>query len=103
MTKLVVYVEFTLKPGKIDRFFDAVRINAAASAADEPGCRKFDVMRDRDPARDNVITLYEIYDDDAAFAAHRESPHFKAFSAATEALIEDRVIRKLTVWENGAA
>lgn len=103
MTRLVVYVEFTIKPGKVDQFFEAVCVNAAASAADEPGCRKFDVMRDRDPARANVITLYEIYDDDAAFAAHKEAPHYKAFSAAIEGLVEDRIVRQLTVWENGAA
>ena len=102
MTRLVVYVEFTIKPGKVDQFFEAVCVNAAASARDEPGCRKFDVMRDRDPARADVITLYEIYDDDDAFAAHKEASHYKAFSAAIDGLVADRMVRQLTVWENGA-
>lgn len=103
MAKLVIYVEFEIVPEKVDEFFRLVCINAAASAKDEPGCRKFDVMRDRDPARANIITLYEIYDDDAAFDAHRASPHFAAFSAAIDGMEVSRKVQKLDVWENGAA
>ncbi len=103
MTRLVVYVEFEIAPDKVDDFFRLVCVNAAASARDEPGCRQFDVMRDQDPARANMITLYEVYDDDAAFDAHRQTPHFKVFSDGIEGMVTGKLIRKLTVWQDGAA
>ena len=103
MTSLVVYVEFEIAPDKVDDFFRIVCVNAAASARDEPGCQRFDVMRDQDPARKNVVTLYEIYDDEAAFDAHRRTPHYKVFSDAIEGMVTGKIVRKLTVWLNGAA
>jgi quinol monooxygenase YgiN len=40
--------------------------------ADEPGCSRFDVLVD--PKVPTKFTLYEIYDDEAAFDAHRKIP-----------------------------
>jgi quinol monooxygenase YgiN len=53
-----------------------LRTNAEASRA-EPGCRMFEVARSVNEARTYV--LYEQYDDEAAFAAHRETDHFKTY------------------------
>lgn len=103
MTRLVVYVEFEIVPDKVDDFFRIVCANAAASVRDEPGCRRFDVMRDRDPARANVITLYEIYNDDAAFEAHKQTPHYKRFSEEIEGMVTGKLVRLLNVWQGGAA
>jgi quinol monooxygenase YgiN len=48
--------------------------HSRASAA-EAGCIQFLAYQDtEDPAR---FALYEIYEDDAAFAAHRRSDHFR--------------------------
>ncbi|MEZ5669906.1 MAG: putative quinol monooxygenase [Alphaproteobacteria bacterium] len=103
MPHFVILVEFTLAPDRVEDFFAAVCINAAASARDEPGCRKFDVLRDiADPARANVVTLYEIYDDEAAFDAHLKTPHFAAFAKAIEGMeTGPRALRRLHVWEDG--
>jgi autoinducer 2-degrading protein len=63
-----------LKPNSFAAFMAAMTINAAASVRDEPGCLVFDVLRDRsDP---DVLYLYEVYRDEAAFAAHMLSEHF---------------------------
>ena len=43
----------------------------------EPGCRDYVALRQRDDAR--TFVLYEVYDDEAAFQAHRESDHFKTY------------------------
>ena len=103
MPGLVVLVEFEIKPDRVDEFFKLVCINAAASFRDEPGCRKFDVMREpSNPARANVITLYEIYDDEAAFEAHQRTSHFATFSKAIDGMELGRAIRKFDVWENGS-
>jgi (4S)-4-hydroxy-5-phosphonooxypentane-2,3-dione isomerase len=53
-----------------------LRDNAVATNA-EPGCREFTVLRSHDEPR--TFVLYERYDDEAAFQAHRESAHFKKY------------------------
>ena len=41
----------------------------------EPGCRAFEVNQDRtDPAH---FLLYEVFDDEHAYAAHRAAPHYQ--------------------------
>ena len=74
-----------LKPGSLDEFMDAMRINAAASVRDEPGCLVFDVLQDRsDP---DLVWLYEVYTDEAAFEAHMLTPHFLASRPLVNPLI----------------
>ena len=64
----VIWVEFDIHPEHLAQFTSLVRINAAASLANEPGCRRFDVLLPS-PAS-TTVALYEIYDDEAAFGAH---------------------------------
>jgi quinol monooxygenase YgiN len=86
----VITVEFRLKPGARAAFRPFMDENARASVRDEPGCRRFDVL---EPAgQPDVIFLYEIYDDRAAFDAHVRSPHFEAFQAQTADLIANKVV-----------
>jgi quinol monooxygenase YgiN len=54
----------------------------------EPGCRRFDVVRQA--ANPYHYLFYELYDDDAAFAAHRATPHFARWrETAAECLEPD--------------
>ncbi len=41
------------------------------------------------------IQLYEIYEDAAAFEFHTTTPHYKAFAAAADGMIEARLVKKL--------
>jgi quinol monooxygenase YgiN len=63
-------------------------VNAAASLANEPGCRRFDVLIPS-PAS-STVALYEIYDDEAAFAAHLASTHFKLFAQSIQGFVRER-------------
>jgi (4S)-4-hydroxy-5-phosphonooxypentane-2,3-dione isomerase len=73
-------VELNVKPDKRRQFLQAIETNATASVRDEPGCLRFDVVQDRDDS--DHFVLYELYNDDAAFEAHRSAPHFSAWRAA---------------------
>jgi len=84
----VIWVEFDIHPEHLASFIALVRVNAAASMANEPGCRRFDVLLPT-PAS-TTVALYEIYDDEAAFAAHLASPHFKHFAAAIQGFVRER-------------
>ena len=90
----VIVAEFEVKPEAIDAFLAAAIADASASVAHEPGCRQFDVTRSHD--QPNHIVLYEVYDSPAAFDAHLETPHLKAFRDQIEPMVAGRQVRRLT-------
>ena len=75
--------------------------NALASIRDEPGCRRFDVLEPAGQA--DVIVLYEIYDDRAAFDAHVRSPHFGKFQAETERFVAAKSVVEYELVCEGSA
>ena len=77
MKRLALWVEFELKPGAMPAFLTAARNDATGSVTREPGCRRFDVLVD--PQRTDRVCFYEVYDDEAAYIAHRELPHYAEF------------------------
>lgn len=83
-------VDFRLKPGTVDRFRKLIAENARASVRDEPGCRQFDVVTPEGEA--DRIVLYEIYDDPAAFEAHKLTPHFAAFDRDSAPLVSSKAV-----------
>ena len=87
--QFVIVAEFEVKPGELERFLELARVDAGQSVAREPGCRQFDVTVDRAAAR--VL----LYDDQAAFDAHLETPHLTAFRAGIESLVVSRNVRRL--------
>jgi (4S)-4-hydroxy-5-phosphonooxypentane-2,3-dione isomerase len=92
--RLVILVEFTLAPETRAEFRRLVLENASASLRDEPGCRQFDVLIPEGDPGDRVV-LYEIYDDDEAFAAHVRTGHYARFAEATEALVRTKTVTRL--------
>ncbi|SDL18744.1 Quinol monooxygenase YgiN [Modicisalibacter muralis] len=81
-----IIVRTQLKPGNRERFMAAMTENAAASVREEPGCHVFDVIEDRDTP--DLFHLYEIYADEQALAAHKQTPHYKASREVVTPLIE---------------
>lgn len=92
---LVIAVEFRIKAPQAEAFLARVQRQAADSLEQEPECHRFDVAVDpQDAAR---IFLYELYDDDAAFARHLESAHFRDFDAETGDWVEEKTVSKWTL------
>ncbi|WP_085625687.1 MULTISPECIES: putative quinol monooxygenase [unclassified Pseudomonas] len=80
-----LFIKIRVKPGCAVDFLNAIKVNAAASVATEPGCLVFDVSQDRiDP---ELIYLYEIYRDDEAYEAHTQTAHFRDSRPLVEPLI----------------
>jgi quinol monooxygenase YgiN len=88
----IVLVMVTVKTDMLDAFERALLHNARESVKRDAGCLRFDVCQQvDDPAR---WVLYEVYDEPAAHAAHRESPHFLAYDdIAARAVIDKTVIK----------
>ena len=85
MNKFVLIVEFQVKPESLDRFNQAIAINAKASVGEEPGCRQFDVCcNEDDPCH---VVLYEVYESAAAFQDHMGRKHTQTFLAQAKEMI----------------
>ena len=92
----VLEVEITVDGGKINEFVD-ICLENAKNSRQEPGCRRFDVFRPSDTT-DSVV-LFEIYDDEAAYDAHRATAHYAKFDAARKPLLKGAKRRNFT-WAN---
>lgn len=87
-------VDLDIVPTEREKYLAAITENGAA-AAREPGCRRFDILSlASDP---NHFFLYEVYDSEAAFKAHRETEHFKKYMAATGNMVAKRLSRTMSV------
>ncbi len=73
------------RPGKTDELKTLVLGMAAASRA-EPGNLRWDIWQDQ--AETGRFVLDELYTDDAAATAHRETPHFRNYLARIHDLAE---------------
>jgi (4S)-4-hydroxy-5-phosphonooxypentane-2,3-dione isomerase len=93
MENFALVVEFQVRPDCLDRFHEAIAVNARASIAEEPGCRQFDVLYNtEDKCR---VVLYEIYDSEAAFAEHKAAQHTQTFLAAAKELVIKQSVQRL--------
>jgi quinol monooxygenase YgiN len=84
MTTPSVTVVATLRaaPGKADGLAELLVEQAGVIRKTEPGCIVYRVHRSTsDP---DAFLFYEIYADDAAFAAHRASPHLAQYRKRRE-------------------
>jgi autoinducer 2-degrading protein len=75
---ICVLVEVHVKPSKLDEFLEVIKHDAVHSEADEPGCLRFDVLRDKDDPM--KFFFYEVYRDLAAQQAHRQTPHYAVWA-----------------------
>jgi (4S)-4-hydroxy-5-phosphonooxypentane-2,3-dione isomerase len=94
MSRVVLVPRFTIKSDRMGEFMEHVLRQRDNCLAQESGCEHFDVLRCSETSSE--ILLYEIYTDQAAIKAHRQTPHYAEFKAATADLVEKLV---LEVWE----
>jgi quinol monooxygenase YgiN len=83
-----LFVRIELKPGTRDAFVKRVSEHRRNVIANETYCQRFDVMMPRE--EDNVVCLYEVYDDEDAFRAHNETTYFAEYRADTGDMVADR-------------
>lgn len=89
----VVIVDFQAKVEHVEAFRQAVLRQARNSLEREPECHQFDVCeKESEPGR---FFLYELYSDEAAFAHHVETAHFKDFDATVADWVLSKDVRTL--------
>jgi len=85
-------IDLVIIPSEMVKYVEAIKENAA-NAVKEPGCREFNVLVM--PNRPNHV--FEVYDDEAALAAYRNTEHFKKYAATTANMVADRNARAMSV------
>lgn len=85
-----ISVVFEAVSGRAAALEEALLVQAANSLREEVSCLRFDVARD--PVKEGRFFLYEIYEDEAAYNAHRETPHYKSFSEKTASLVASKTV-----------
>lgn len=83
---IVLIAKYHVQPGNVPKVLEALKEMKPLVEANEPGCRFYQASQSTDD--ENLILLYEQYEDDAALQAHRETPHFAE-------IIEGRVVPML--------
>lgn len=78
---IVLIAKYHTKPGNVPAVLEHLKKIKPLVEADEPGCKLYQVSRSTE--NENLILLYEHYVDQAALAAHRETPHFKSIIEGT--------------------
>jgi autoinducer 2-degrading protein len=73
----VVVVFMEVERGRQDELRAALIGYAQTCLEREPGCRRYDVCLD--PVEASSFLLYQVYDNEAAYLAHRELPHYAEF------------------------
>ncbi|WP_095154117.1 putative quinol monooxygenase [Pseudomonas sp. Irchel 3E13] len=75
-----IFATISPKPEYLDAVEQAMRLMVRHSRS-EPGNLRYDLfLRDGDSP---TFELFELYRDDAAVEAHRQSPHYQAYRSAT--------------------
>lgn len=90
----VVAIQMTVKAEHLADFERVLLHNARESVAKDPGCLRFDVSQSKDDPLTWII--HEVYDREEAHAAHRQSPHFHAFSEVAARAVVSRSVVKCT-------
>jgi quinol monooxygenase YgiN len=91
---LCMLIEVHVKPSALDEFLEVIKEDAVRSESDEPGCIRFDVLRDNvDPLK---FYFYEVYKDKAAQQAHRQMPHFAKWAKFKEHGFDREMVLRAT-------
>lgn len=72
---VTLVAKYHVRPGNSPAVAAALVAMAERVAADEPACLLYHANRSTET--EDLFLLYELYQDEAALAAHRETPHFR--------------------------
>ena len=81
--------------GRRAQFLPLLKAHKARCLKEEPGTLQFEILLPKDD--DAKVLLYEVYEDDAAFEAHRNGPSFARWREETAGMIVNLYGTRCTV------
>ena len=85
---VVRIAELEIDPAQLDAYKAAVKEEMEMSVRVEPGVLAIYAVAEKD--HPTKLRFFEVYDDEAAYNSHRESPHFKKYVETTKDMIKSR-------------
>jgi len=85
---VVRIAELEIDPARMDSYNVAVNEEMEASIRLEPGVMAIYAVAEKD--HPNKLWFFEMYADEAAYDAHRNSPHFRKYFDTTKDMITGR-------------
>lgn len=82
MPKFAVVATYEIAPERVEAFLPLLKAHRDRCLHQEPGTLRFDIL-----VPERTVMIYEVYEDEAAFQAHRDGPlvaRFRAEAAAVE-------------------
>lgn len=92
MSAVVLFVELKIAPGQRDNFVARARRHRDNVLKNEAACQRFDISVLEDS--DDTVRLYEVYDDEAAFDHHMNTPYMQEYRADTGEWVAERKLWK---------
>lgn len=89
---IVLHVELTLHSEHRDAYLDLARAHRDRVLENEPGCSRFDISVEEE--NENLVRLYEVYDDAAAVDHHVQTPYMNAYRDETAPMIANRKLTR---------
>ncbi|MGD9866418.1 MAG: putative quinol monooxygenase [Hyphomicrobiales bacterium] len=90
---IALVVNFEAHAGKGAALKDVLVTQGRNSLANETACKHFDVCAN--PQNPDHFILYELYEDEAAVKAHRETPYYLAFRETIGPLVKTRDVKEM--------
>jgi quinol monooxygenase YgiN len=81
MSKVFLFVEVNVKPGKMDEFVNKIKAHAAVIRT-EAGCEFLDIYRNTQ--KSDVLNVWEIWSDRPAWDAHMVNENSKAWQKVAQ-------------------
>jgi autoinducer 2-degrading protein len=81
-----IFVTINVRPEHVDAFTKATLVEAQGTVRGEPGCFQFHMLKD--PNKPSRFYFFEIFRDEAAYHAHRETENFKTWRHTVNHMME---------------
>jgi quinol monooxygenase YgiN len=85
---VVRIAELEIDPARLEEYKAVVKEEMEASIRVEPGVLALYAVAEK--GKPTMLRFFEMYADEAAYNAHRESPHFRKYVEATKDMIVSR-------------
>jgi (4S)-4-hydroxy-5-phosphonooxypentane-2,3-dione isomerase len=79
----------------LDEYLKHIQRDAKGARESEAGCELFHILLPEGVS--DTVHLYEVYESEDAFNHHQKTPHFTSYVEATKAIVEERIIQRLTL------
>lgn len=89
---VTVIAELRFDPGSREIVIELAQRHVRNTLAAEPGCLRFELVVPTDEP--GALVFYEMFESEAAFAAHRDSAHSTWFREARDAYVQEARVRE---------